>query len=271
MAALIPQYIDGPAGRLFLIHHVPDRRSAVRAVVVLPAFAEEMNKARRQVALTARALTARGIGVLVPDLRGMGDSDGELGDATVTGLVDDVEAVVHYARTMGYRDIDFLGLRGGALLGVALQGRASQAPARFVLWQPVLSGKTMINQFLRLKAAAGLMADSAGVSVRELREQLAAGNSVEVAGYELSPELVAGFDALELGDLHGAARVDWLQIGRADDTPLPAARRALDAFAAKGIDCRYRGLAGDPFWATAEIATVPELCGITADIVAASA
>ena len=107
MAALEPQFIDGPAGRLFLVHHHPDAGRATRAVVVLPAFAEEMNKARRQVALASRQLVTRGVGVIVPDLRGSGDSDGEIAEATVAGFAEDLGAVVAFAHELGYRDIDF--------------------------------------------------------------------------------------------------------------------------------------------------------------------
>jgi len=267
MAALKPQYIDGPAGRLFVVHHVPDQGPRRRALVVLPAFAEEMNKARRQVALTARALAARGVGVVVPDLRGTGDSDGELEQATVEGFIDDLVAVVDHTRALGYRHIDFLAVRGGALLAVGLLARPEVTAARLILWQPVLLGKTMINQFLRLKAAAGLMADGAGSSVSELRAQLSAGTGVEVAGYGLSAAFVAGVDALDLAELKRVTQVEWLQVGRSDDAPLPAARRVLDAFAAAGHHCRYRGVAGAPFWATAEIATAPQLLRITVDVV----
>ena len=126
----------------------------------------------------------------------------------------------------------------------------------------------MMSQFLRLKAAAGLMADGAGVSVRELRDQLAAGEGVEVAGYALSSEFVAQMDALEFARLDGVGEVHWVQIGRAEDKPPPAAQRILDKLAARDIDCRFHAIAGDPFWATAEIATVPGLSELTGDLLA---
>src|SRR3546814_18536068 len=55
-------FIDGPAGRLFAIHHAaaPHCRQGL-GLVHLPPFAEEMNRSRRMAALQARALAALGI------------------------------------------------------------------------------------------------------------------------------------------------------------------------------------------------------------------
>ena len=50
-------------------------------VLYLHPFAEEMNKCRPMLALTARQLAARGVQVLAVDLHGTGDSSGEFRDA----------------------------------------------------------------------------------------------------------------------------------------------------------------------------------------------
>src|SRR3546814_14337350 len=75
-------FIDGPAWRLFAIHHAaaPHCRQGL-GLVYLPPFAEEMNRSRRMAALQARALAALGIDVLLLDLFGTGDSAGDFRDA----------------------------------------------------------------------------------------------------------------------------------------------------------------------------------------------
>ncbi len=84
--------------------------------------------------------------------------------------------------------------------------------AGLLFWQPVLSGKQFLQQFLRLKVAAQILgsAEAARVDTRELRERLLRGDSVEVAGYELSPALAAGLEAADLAPIAGRmpCRVD---------------------------------------------------------------
>ena len=75
-----PFFLDRASGSLFAIHH---RAGAAPCgtVLFIPPFAEEMNRARRMVALQARDLAAAGWDVLQLDLFGTGDSQGDFGDA----------------------------------------------------------------------------------------------------------------------------------------------------------------------------------------------
>lgn len=266
MPAFEALFTDGPAGRLFVVHHPPAEAGA-QCVVIVPPFAEEMNKCRRQVALTARALRERGVATLIGDLSGTGDSDGAFGEATVERWCDDLDAIVAVARERGYRDITLLSLRAGALLTAAWLARGSLDPRGIVLWQPVVQGKLYVNQFLRLRTAAGMMAGGKGESVTALRERLAGGEAVEVAGYRLSPALIAGLDALNLASLVTRAPVHWITIGSGQSELGPANRRAADALVAAGTTLTCHGAVGEPFWSTVEIATAPEAIERTAAIV----
>ena len=63
-----PFYLAGEFGPLFAVYVPPATGAEPRAIVVhCPAFAEEMNKSRRMVALQARALARDGFGTLVRD------------------------------------------------------------------------------------------------------------------------------------------------------------------------------------------------------------
>src|SRR5262249_8799998 len=122
------------------------------------------------------------------------------------------------------------GLRLGALLATSIVGRLDPQPD-LLLWQPVLSGKSHMTQFLRLKAAEQML-NPAGErgATSKLRSELAAGKNVDVAGYTLNPTLVAAIDAAELelpSDYRG--RIVWLETGRTDQaelTPVSAQRIA---------------------------------------------
>ena len=62
----------------------------VGTLVFVHAFAEEMSKSRRMVALAARAFAERGWNVLQVDLSGCGDSGGELADVSWATWIDDL-------------------------------------------------------------------------------------------------------------------------------------------------------------------------------------
>ena len=78
-----PLLLPGAQGPLCAWYYSPAPGLAPRGdVLVLPAFAEEMNRCRAMVALQARAWSAQGVGTLVVDGFGTGDSAGEFADAT---------------------------------------------------------------------------------------------------------------------------------------------------------------------------------------------
>jgi hypothetical protein len=73
-----PAFIDGSGGRLFTLYFAPDAAVSARGgLLFIPPFAEELNRSRHMVVKTARALAAAGWGVLLLDLFGTGDSEGD--------------------------------------------------------------------------------------------------------------------------------------------------------------------------------------------------
>ena len=214
-----PIFLDGPAGRLFAVYHAPAAGSDPHpAVLYVPPFAEEMNRSRRMAALQARALAAAGIGVLIPDLHGTGDSAGEFRDARWAIWLGDIRAASAWLERRLDRPVQLLGLRLGGLLAISA---AAAEPGRFprlILWQPVVDGRAMFTQFLRVRIAAALGEAESRETTEALRAELSAGRTLEVAGYEVAPELAAALDAARLDRLvpPKVAAIDWLdEIGRA--------------------------------------------------------
>lgn len=263
-------FIDGTLGRLFTVHHRPAVNAVHRCVVIVPAFAEEMNKSRRQIALLARALCKANVAVIIPDLGGTGDSDGRLEDCTPATWCQDLDAVLAYARQQGYSSVSLLGLRTGALLSSLYSSISTSAATRLLWWQPATAGKLIINQFLRLKMAANLHSNDPASSVASLRQRLSDGQSVEVAGYRLTPALVHGFDALDLAGARSEQPIEWFGIGAKPGAQPPAIARAVAAVTAAGNRVHYHACDGEPFWATAEIATAPALIDATVALLATS-
>lgn len=253
--------------RLFLRHDPPAGVARRGAVLYVHPWAEEMNKSRRMAALAARALAADGWTVLQPDLLGCGDSAGDFGDADWARWIEDVvEAALCLRSHAPAGPLWLWGLRAGALLCCAAAARLPACP-QLLLWQPAAQGKAVLQQFLRLKAAAQL-ADGGGKAILDAaRAELAAGRPVEVAGYRLSAALAAGLQAATLTppDARGASpRLVWLETrAQPDPAPSPAAQAALAHWQAAGWQAQYGCVGGPAFWQTTEIEDAPALVQAT--------
>jgi len=275
-------------GQRFCLFH-PARVSPGAAsrgqVVYVHPFTEEMNKSRRMAALQSRALAQAGFDVLQMDLLGCGDSSGDFGDATWEAWVQDVLAACHWLRERhalqatppGVRPPLWLwGLRAGCL--VATQAaQVLQEPVSFLFWAPTPSGKPLLQQFLRLKAAADIASGNAKAVMEGLRSDLARGQAVEIAGYLLAPALAHGLEQATLvppatiaaGSIPGTQpilghRVEWFEIStRADATLTPVAAKAIDQWQQAGYQVRSHIVQGPSFWQTTEIEDAPALIATT--------
>jgi exosortase A-associated hydrolase 2 len=261
-----PFFLNGPRGRLFGLHYFPREAPVRGSVLYLHPFAEEMHKSRRMAALQARNLAESGFGVLQIDLTGCGDSDGDFGDASWSGWRDDALAAAHWLREVHGQPPFGWGLRLGASLAVDLQSR-ERPFCRLVLWQPVVSGELFLNQFLRLKLASEMLAsgESSG-GTKALRATLEAGNSVEIAGYQLSSVFARELQQLQLAKLAPSCPVDWIEIGNEGGNINPANQRVVDTWQAAGSSVRTNLVTGEPFWTTQEITECPALLSVTREI-----
>ncbi len=261
-----PLFLDGKAGPLFAVYHPPTDGAAPRRIAVhCPALAEEMNKSRRMVAMQARAFARNGVGALLFDLYGTGDSAGGFGEATWETWRADVGTALAWAGARCER-IWLWGLRAGALLAGSAARTAGEAVERVILWQAVAKGETWLSQFLRLRTAASLFHGGEKESVKDLLGRLLGGASVEAAGYEVAPGLAAGLLASSLADdLVAAARpVHWFEIGATGGLELPpGSQRVVASLRERGVSVSAAVVAGEPFWSTQEIAVAPDLLRIT--------
>jgi exosortase A-associated hydrolase 2 len=231
------------------------------ALIYLHPFAEELNKTRRMVALQVRALAESGYSVLQIDLFGCGDSSGDFGDATWEAWSDDVALAFQHLRQRTGAPIWLWGLRAGCLIAGAT---ASSLPEKvnLLFWQPVLSGKVLLQQFLRLGQAGALMdeAGAKGTGAR-LSAELAAGRSIEIAGYRLSSTLAEGLEKAVLVPASGEAlTLIWIELVRREMPEISSATAAqLASWASGGHRVEYQSVIGPAFWQTTEIETAPAL------------
>lgn len=261
-----PFFLDGGAAARFCLYHPPACHPPVGAWLYIHPFAEEMNKSRRMAALQARALAQRGFAVLQVDLYGCGDSAGDFADARWDIWHNDVARGLAWLEEESGCRAGLWGLRLGALL--ALDMAQTRQLAGLLLWQPVTNGSQFLTQFLRLKVASQMLNDagdrtSAGTAV--LKQALAAGQSLEIAGYTLDAALALAIDA-RATDQFTPPRcpVHWFDIAADSGRPLsPAAARVAAALGAAGATIATHVVAGPQFWATQEIAESPALLHAT--------
>jgi len=262
-----PFFLPHPNGDLFALHFAtPPDQACAGGAVFLPPFAEEMNRSRRMTALQASALAAAGIECLVVDLHGCGDSAGRFEEATWPLWLAGAVAAIDWMSRRQRVPIAVCGLRLGAALAVEAARRHPERVSRLVLWQPVVAGKTMLTQFLRVRLAAGLTGKSERETPESLRSSLANGTPVEVAGYELSPALAQAIDAVRLDELVPPAsiRADWFEVLANGDQPVPpVTTRAVERWRTLGARVELRTVVGESFWTTQETTTAPDLIAAT--------
>lgn len=265
-----PFFLQVEGGERFCLFHPPASECRGALLYVHP-FAEELNRSRRMAALQARALAASGYGVLQVDLHGCGDSSGDFLDARWDGWKRDLEAAAIWLDARLGRPLTLLGLRLGGALALDFARTAtvaSRPPVAIVLWQPVLAGQGFITQFLRTRIAADMLAGGdtrAGTSA--LRAALARGETLEVAGYELHPELVRAIDTLDPSALAPrTVPVHWFEVAASADRPLtPASANIARAWRALGVQVHLHQVVGQQFWSTPETSECPALVAATCE------
>jgi exosortase A-associated hydrolase 2 len=258
-----PFFLAAGDGQRFCLHHPPADGNARGAVVYVHPWAEEMNKSRRMAAIQARALAEAGYAVLQIDLHGCGDSSGDFGDATWAAWIDDVVRGARWMQERHDATLWLWGLRAGCLLAVA--SSAAMGPGcNFLFWQPTISGKLALQQFLRLKVVSDLQDGRGKAALEKARRDLAEGRAVEIAGYQVGPALAQGLEQAALEPPATPGRLIWLELAtRQDATLLPASEQSLTTWRTKAEQTYAQVVAGPAFWQTTEIEEAPSLIGAT--------
>ncbi len=273
MSRLSAGFLAAPGGKLSCCVFLPnENHSCQHWVIHVPAFAEEMNKSRAMVSLQARQLADTGIAVIVPDLYGTGDSEGEFCDADWNQWKCDLKFLMLWAREQGARRITLWGLRLGCLLALDLLQQPCEGVVALLLWQPVLSGKLHMGQFLRLRMASSLMTGESE-TVAQLRDRLLLGQGIEVAGYLLSSDMFRQIEAVDAANMNLSCdlSIRILEVvNNAERPPLPVTLRQVENWQRLGADCLASSHQGDPFWMTQEIAYAHRLTVATREYLTGS-
>lgn len=205
------------------------------------------------VTFQAQSLAKVGVGTLVVDLFGTGESEGEYGDARWDIWIDNIRQCIEWLEMSQPGGCSaLLGIRLGVPLALAALHAAPQVPA-LVAWQAIADGKHYLTQFMRMRIAANMdRTDIPKETTGGMRAQLAAGQNIEVAGYEISPELAHAVESLRLTDLMPPNSVStaWFEKGTGEEAAIPTvSQNLLDGWRQSGKYVDIWAFDAPAFWA----------------------
>ncbi len=247
-------FLDTPkAGQRFCLLH-GDAAAARAGVLYVHPFAEEMNKSRRMAALQARVLAAAGLAVLQIDLHGCGDSSGDFADASWQSWCEDLDTARAWWRQRSNKPLMLWGLRAGCLLVSQAAQRWAEGSSQ-LWWQPPPQGKTLVQQWLRIRQTAEMVAGQK-TNTEALRALLAADGALDVAGYRCAQALLEPMGQAELAAPVGPAL--WLEVSRNEQLSLlPASSKLLQSWQSAPVQSGV--VHGPAFWQATEIEEAPDL------------
>jgi len=242
--------IDSNRKRLLgMLHHPVDGASRPAFLFCHP-FGEEKKSSHRAFVDIARRLAESGHGVLRFDLFGCGDSEGDLGEATINGWLKDIQAArKHLAQEFPDRPAAVLGLRLGATLA-AIAAADDATVQNLVLIEPIIDGKKYFASDLRRMLIKQMMTEGASSTRREdvLQRLERSETSLDFDGFEISGSLYRELSALDLSKVTlTSARVLIVQISPRQ-TPHTELQELAEAYRRAGANVALQPVVMPPLW-----------------------
>jgi len=181
-------YFGQPSRRLFGVLEKPQK--AVEAgIVFCPPCGEEMTSTYARLARWSKEL-ANQFAVMRFHPFGTCESGGTFQDFTYAGAVEDTATAVAYLRERtGVKRVGLFGLRFGAF--VAAQAAADLQIDFLLFWSPITDLRQYFRDLLRMRLTMELVhlkPDKVKFTTKSMVEDFEAGRSVDILGYEFSPE-----------------------------------------------------------------------------------
>jgi uncharacterized protein len=164
------------------------------AVICYPWGAEYLH-AHRSIRQLAAKLSQNGFETLRFDYFGTGDSAGDMTDADFGGWKRDIETAIEELEELaGLKRVALVGLRLGANLAASVAARRRGQVEQLILWDPIVSGRTYLQQFGLVQRCEG---EGALVPCPAARPDTAGGGH-EICGFPLTPGMAHEFENLNL-------------------------------------------------------------------------
>ncbi len=249
-----PFFLPFGDDRLFCNFTIPTFIKPEASILYLHPFAEEMHKSRRMAALQVREFASKGYAVLQIDLLGCGDSTGDFEDASWDNWRRCVEIAIDWLTNRMNVPIILWGLRTGGMLAVDISQKFVNI-AGIILWQPIINGANFINQFLRIRVATEMLASKQErTGIKQLRDKIVSGESVEIGGYTLSSSLALSIDKMDLLNTAIPCPIYWFEISMFSSNQFsPSSSKVIECWKNRGISIIAESVQGEQFWNSQEI------------------
>lgn len=266
------QFIDDANERLFSLYFETTQEPK-GSWLYIPPFGEEMNRCRSSVAEQAKKLCMAGYNVLLLDLFGTGESTGDFADASIDIWKQNIVVASQWLEEKTGSDIGLWGCRLGATLATLIANESEQQHTKLLLWQPVLTGKTFMTQYLRLRIAYLMARELPKEDTKGMREALKNGDTLEVAGYLLKSDLVSSIDQLKMSNLTqlNSQTIYWHEriVEPADDLS-PASKKMIAKLVEQGVTVTAKEFNDSAIWSSYERVDSPELIANTLSLLETS-
>ena len=132
--------------QLFGVHHHAEAADArPPAVLLCNPFGEEAIRAHRVFRILAERLARAGSHVLRFDYFGTGDSLGDCGEVTFSGMADDIQSAhEELVDISGATRVVWVGLRLGAAAAIEAATSPTRGLSGLLLWDPVVNGEAFL-------------------------------------------------------------------------------------------------------------------------------
>lgn len=146
---MIPMYFGEKDRPLFGVYHHPEKGVGAHAVLIACPVGHEYVRVHRMVRNLAVDLSRKGFPTFRFDFTGTGDSHGEADQGNLDVWRRDlVLAAEELKDTSGCREITVVGIRLGATVAAMVE-RYPCPVESIILWDPVLEGKSHIEELTR--------------------------------------------------------------------------------------------------------------------------
>ena len=272
------QYIQSKQNsHIFLAHYLPADQKAdsnnSRVVILVPPFAEEMNRSKRMYVLCARLLANSGIHALCFDFSGTGDSSGEWGEFSYDDWVSDLKVVYDYAKSIA-SEVNFVALRFGALILADAAKDDRVSANKCIFWDPIEKGESLTRQLVRMKIAAAMADEAKKITTRDVIDSMNHEGLLESAGYHVSRLMFEDIKSKNLFDLMPTVAdktdVHWMTLGKHKDTEnkwLANSFTYSDFDACANVNRMHMHPVNDvKFWMQQEVTISPRLLAVTHEV-----
>ncbi len=179
--------------QIFLAHFLPDQALISarpgRFVILVPPFAEELNRSKRMYVLLARLLAKSGFHTIHFDYSGTGDSLGEWGQFDYSDWLGNLRDVYESIDEEAL-EVSFVALRFGALVLADAFGQGMIRSQKCILWDPIESGDSLVRQLVRMKIAAAMTENAKKITSKEVLDLIENSGYLESGGYRINKKLL---------------------------------------------------------------------------------